>query len=90
MVAKHAVLDILVTVAALVYRVAPFSVVHNHALLENISDRNAKTGPVTHEAGLMLNNLATSRGSLEARIRRKASLASMSERERIYSITPCS
>jgi hypothetical protein len=45
---------------------------------------------VAHKAEVILDDFAMSRDSLEARICYKVSLASMSERVRMYSITPCS
>jgi len=72
--AKHARLDSLVLVTAPVYCAMPCSIVRDRA----------------SKAEAVLNDFAISRGSLEARICRKASLASMSGRVRMYSITACS
>lgn len=88
--AKHTRLDLLAVVAVLVYRAAPCSVDHDLASLDTISDYNSEISFITHKAEAMLNDFAISRGSLEARICWTASLASMSERVRMYSITPCS
>jgi len=74
MLAKHARLDIPVLVTALAHCAVPCSIVRDRA----------------SKAEAVLNDSATSRGSLKARICRKVSLASMSGRVRMYSITACS
>jgi hypothetical protein len=90
MLAKHARLDSLAVVTALIYCAVPCSIVRDRASLKTISDRNAGTSFVTYKAEAVLNDFAISRGSLEARICRKASLASMSGRVRMHSTTACS
>jgi len=90
MLAEHARLDNLVVVTALIYCAVPCSIVRDRASLETISNRNAGTNFVTYKAEAVLNDFAISRGPLEARICRKVSLASMSGRVRMYSITACS
>jgi hypothetical protein len=90
MLAKHARLDSLVLVTAPVYCAVPCPIVRDRASLETISDHNTGTIFVTYKAEAVLNDFAISRGSLEARICRKVSLASMSGRVRMYSITACS
>jgi len=74
MLAEHARLDNLVVVTALIYCAVPCSIVRDRA----------------SKAEAVLNDFAISRGPLEARICRKVSLASMSGRVRMYSITACS